>query len=50
MRALPGNTELSSNVRHRTVTTNHPFDEQDPAMNVESGISVGHENLRKLRR
>lgn len=46
MGALAGNAQLFSNVRDRAAIGEDPLDEQLPAMNGQTGISVGQENLR----
>jgi hypothetical protein len=46
MGTLPGNTQLPGDMGDRALAANHPIDQQQTATNVETSISVGHENLR----
>ena len=46
MSALPGNTQLFGHMGDRAAIDHDPLDEHSPAMDSQTGISVGHENLR----
>jgi len=43
--ALAGDAELLGHVRDRTTLLDHSGDKQTTAMQVQTGVSVGHEDL-----
>ncbi|MDR6689094.1 hypothetical protein J2Y41_004700 [Arthrobacter sp. 1088] len=44
--ALPGNTQFLRHVGNRPLITDHPLNEKKSPVNGQTGISVGHEDLR----
>ena len=45
MSALARDPELLGHVSDRATILDHPLNQQQPTMNVETSISVGHEDL-----
>ena len=45
MRALAGDTELFGDVSDRPTLIDHARNEQTTTMQIQTGISVGHEDL-----
>ena len=45
MRALAGDSELLGDVGDRTAVIDHAGDEQTAAMQIQTSVSVGHEDL-----
>ena len=48
MRALARDAHRLGCMRHRPALTADPIDQQTATMNIETGVSVGHENLRAV--
>jgi hypothetical protein len=47
MRAGPRETHLARDVSNRDMLETDPLDEQAPAMESQTSVSVGHEDLRR---
>jgi hypothetical protein len=45
MRALAGDPEFFGDVRHRSTVIDYTGDEQTATMQVQTSVSVGHEDL-----
>ena len=45
MRALTRDAKFLGDMSHRTTLPNHARDEQTTAVNVQTSVSVGHEDL-----
>ena len=49
MSALTRQAQLRSDMRNRAAVTDDPLNQQLPTINSQTGISVGHEDLRVSR-
>ena len=45
VRALTRDAKVLGDMRHRSTITDHPLNEQTTTMQIQTGISVGHEDL-----
>ena len=50
MGTLPRDTELLGDMGDRTAVPKHPLNEQTTTMQVQPGVSVGHEDLLGQRK